>query len=93
MVIAGVLAWQPAPGSDSGLPRDVAQFKERRDLCDHFRGEEPYDQERRKFLEENLDKYCRGTDKALRALKIKYNKNKAAMKVLKQYDEKIEPSD
>jgi hypothetical protein len=41
----------------SGLPADVLKFEERRNLCDHFRGEEPYDKERRKFLEENLRKY------------------------------------
>ena len=53
------------------LPADVAKFKERRDICDHFRGEEPYDAERRKFLEENLNKYCTGTDKELASLKAK----------------------
>ncbi|MGE5305257.1 MAG: hypothetical protein ACM3TN_18255 [Alphaproteobacteria bacterium] len=49
----------------AGLPADVLKFKERRDLCDHFRGEDPYDKERRKFLEENLKKYCAGTDRDL----------------------------
>jgi len=72
------------------LTGDVEKFKERRDLCDHFRGEDPYDEQRKKFLEENLKKYCTGTDKELASLKAKYKNNKTLMKVLEKYDEKIE---
>ncbi len=78
--------------SASGLPVDVAKFKERRDLCDHFRGEEPYDAERRKFLEENLNKYCIGTDRELVSLRTKYSGNEAILRVLAGYEEKIEGS-
>ena len=35
------------------LTGEVEKFKKRRELCDHFRGEDPYDEERRRFLEEN----------------------------------------
>ncbi len=73
-----------------GLPADVVKFKERRDLCDHFRGEEPYDAERRKFLEENLKKYCTGIDKELTSLKANYKNDKTVMRVLEKYEEKIE---
>ena len=76
------------PGPE--LPRDVASFKQRRDLCDHFRGEEPYDPERRKFLEKRLNQYCRRTDNELASLKAKYKHNDAVMKILGQYEEKIE---
>lgn len=48
-----------------GFPEDVTEYKKRRDLCDHFRGEDPYDKERKKFLEENMKKFCVGTDKEL----------------------------
>jgi hypothetical protein len=72
------------------LPVDVASFKERRDACDHFRGEESYDQERRKFLVESLEKYCTGTDRELAALKAKYKSNKTVIDVLREYEEKIE---
>jgi len=74
----------------SGLPTDVLKFKERRDLCDHCRGEEPYDKERRKFLEENLKKYCTGTDRELPSLKTKYKNNEAVLKALADYEVKIE---
>ena len=75
--------------TSSGLPPDVANFMERRDLCDHFRGEDPYNEERRKFLEENLKKYCTGTDKELASLKAKHN-NAAVLKALANYEERIE---
>jgi hypothetical protein len=74
------------------FPSDVANFKERRDICDHFRGEEPYNEERRKFLEENLKKYCTGSDKELASLKTKYRNNEAVLKALAGYEERIEGS-
>lgn len=72
-------------------PSDVARFIERRDGCDHFRGEEPYDEERRKFLNQKLIELCPGTDKALARLKDKYRKNKKIMAVLNEYEPQIEP--
>lgn len=48
------------------LPHDITKFVERRDVCDHFRGE-PYegDAERRDFIERQLNEYCNGTDAEL----------------------------
>ena len=98
LVLAGVLcstaiavAAERTPTQN--LPADVANFKSRRDLCDHFRGEDPYDAERRRFLEENLKKYCTGTDKELSSLKEKYRSNEAVLKVLADYEERIESSE
>ena len=76
--------------SETPLPEDIASFKHRRDLCDHFRGEDPYDEERRKFLEENMRSYCTGTDKELASLKAKYKNNRRVMDILERYDEDIE---
>lgn len=72
-------------------PPDVARFIERRDGCDHFRGEEPYDEERRKFLNQKMTELCPSTDKALARLKNKYRKNKKIMVVLNEYEPQIEP--
>jgi len=72
------------------FPADVERFIERRDQCDHFRGEEPYDQERREFLHQRLAEFCVGTDKQLAELKQKYRSNKAVMKKLNQYEPQIE---
>lgn len=74
------------------LPTDVSSFVEKRDLCDHFRGEDPYDEERRAFLEKNMLKLCTGTDAALAKLKSKYINNKLVTSKLNQYEEKIEAS-
>ena len=73
------------------LPSDVARFIERRDGCDHFRGEDPYDEERRNFLNRKLTELCPGTDKSLARLKDKYRKNTTIMAVLDKYEPQIEP--
>ena len=71
-------------------PSDLARFIERRDGCDHFRGEEPYDKERAAFLNQKMKELCPGTDKALAGLKQKYRNNKNAMAVLNEYEPQIE---
>src|SRR5215471_20496803 len=89
IAIAGVfLAYMAA--AQSRFPADVERFIESRDICDHFRGEEPYDQERREFLHQRLAEFCVGTDKQLAELKQKYRSNKAVMEKLNQYEPQIE---
>ena len=66
-IFAAVVSWQAL--AEGVLPRDVARFVTARDRCDHFRGEYPYDEERRRFLDKNMRTYCVGTDKQLAALK------------------------
>ena len=61
------LAW-PAIAQPP-VPDDVTRFVERRDACEHFRGEAPYDAERRRFLEQQTLKFCAGTDRELAQLK------------------------
>lgn len=56
----------------------------------HFRGEEPYDQERRAFLQQRLVEFCVGTDKELAELKQKYQANKAITERLNRYEPFIE---
>ena len=73
------------------LPEDVARFIERRDACDHFRGEDAYDAERRRFLEQQTLKLCVGSDKELARLKAKYEADGAVMAKLGQYESEIEP--
>lgn len=95
LVVLGLLSVAPSGhgaelNAASGLPLDVAAFKERRDLCDHFRGEEPYDEERKRFLEESEKKYCTGTDKELASLKTKYKNHTLVLIVLSEYEASIE---
>jgi hypothetical protein len=76
--------------ADERLPEDVARFIERRDGCDHFRGEEAYDEERRQFLLQKMIETCKGTDRQLAALKKKYRGQKQVMEKLSGYEPKIE---
>lgn len=51
---------------------DVAKFVERREACEHFIGEEPYDDERAAFLNKSIAENCTGINRDLEALKVKY---------------------
>lgn len=72
------------------LPADVAAFVVRRDACDHFRGEEPYDRARAEELNTKLAKTCTGTDRELAALRRKYAGQRKVVKRLSHYEERIE---
>lgn len=72
------------------LPADVLAFIEQRDMCDHFRGEEPYDEERRVFLEQNMIELCTGSDRKLAELKAKYLGNDTVRAALAGYEVDIE---
>lgn len=55
----------------SALPRDVQKFIDRREGCDHMRGEipDPGDKQGMKDLNREIEKLCKGTDKQLVELK------------------------
>lgn len=59
-----LLTAQAAP-----LPADVGAFIERREACEHFLGEEGYDEERRAFLEEQINRHCAEIDEQLAHLR------------------------
>jgi hypothetical protein len=84
-------ACAPLPKANATLPRNVTTFIERREACDHFRGEEPYDTKRLKFLNKAMARTCTGSDAKLRKLRIKYVRNALVMDALKNYDDDIEP--
>lgn len=89
-MIGTVLVW-PAL-AQTPWPDDVVRFVERRETCDHFRGEEPYDAARREFLAQQTQKFCVGTDRQLADLKKKYRGNTSVTTKLEQYEAEIEPS-
>jgi hypothetical protein len=53
--LAALLAFEPA-SAEQRLPADVARFLERREGCDHWAGEEPYDADRRREIEAAIRK-------------------------------------
>ena len=88
---AVAVAAPPASNPDvAPLPPAVVAFQQRRDACDHFRGEEPYDKQRAAFLQAQLAKTCKGTDKALAGLRQRFASNPNALAALQDYEDRIE---
>lgn len=75
------------------LPKDVSAFLERRESCDHWRGEEGYDAERQADIDWSICQSCTGSDAKLASLKKKYWSNSEVMARLKDFEVKIEPDD
>lgn len=76
--------------SAAPFPREVTEFMIARDGCDHFRGEEPTDAERRAYIDENVAELCKGTDARLAMLRRRYAEDPAVVAALKSYDDRIE---
>jgi hypothetical protein len=68
-------------------PGDVKCFVEYAAECEHFAGEEGYDEERRQFLHDALHKYCPEAQAQLVILKKKYGQNADILRVLAVCDE------
>lgn len=84
------ISTQSSAPKNAALPADVVAFRAKRDECDQFRGEEPYDAERAAFLEKALERTCSGTDAELKALRTRYASDAAAIKALAGYEDAIE---
>ncbi|WP_310221953.1 hypothetical protein [Sphingobium xenophagum] len=76
--------------SAAPFPREVTEFMVARDSCDHFRGEEPYDAERRAYIAENIAELCRGTDTKLALLRQRYASDPSVIAALRGYEDQIE---
>lgn len=81
-----------AAAAENKLPIDVVKYIKQREGCDHFRGEmpDPPDEQRMKKIEREIRKLCMGTDNKLERLKRKYATNRAVLKPLNEFEEKIE---
>lgn len=71
-------------------PAEVTAYREERDKCDHFRGEDPTDAKRRAELRRQMDKFCKGTDARLAELRRKFAGQPAVLATLKDYEDSIE---
>ncbi|WCP12622.1 hypothetical protein sphantq_01024 [Sphingobium sp. AntQ-1] len=83
------------PPSDDGgsalpFPQEVTSFMVGRDGCDHFRGEEPHDAERRAYIAENIAELCSGTDAKLAMLRRRYAGDRSVTAALRGYEDRIE---
>jgi len=68
--------------SFGSAPEDVKCFVDDAAMCEHFAGEEPYDNERKKEIIEGLMKYCTSAQNRMRVLKRKYNDLPDVRKIL-----------
>lgn len=77
------------------MPADVRAFLERENTCQHFAGEEPYDEERRQELEQAAAEYCDGREQIFAALYERHHDDCAIRHALrgvgKRYDLFIDP--
>ncbi|MCL1633680.1 hypothetical protein M2650_03345 [Luteimonas sp. SX5] len=83
LAIEGAYGQDPAAAE---LPKDVVAFISRRDDCEHFLGEEPYDAERREYLAKTVRELCTGSNEELAALRGKYRNNEAVIQALSGYE-------
>lgn len=88
----GSLDLPPSPDAAqaTAFPQEVTSFMVDRDSCDHFRGEEPTDGERRAFLAESISELCTGTDAKLALLRKRYADDPSVIAALQGYDSHIE---
>jgi hypothetical protein len=86
-----LVPFQPVLANEQ-LPNDVRNFIERREGCDHMRGElpDPVDKHRTRQLQRETRKLCMGTDQKLAQLKKKYAKNSSVMQHLDAFEPAIE---
>lgn len=88
MLLSGQVLGEATP---HGFPNEVNKFIERRDLCDHFRGEIPGDRsERATEVNRQLQRYCPGTDRELRDLRSRYRDQPEVVQKLSKYEDCIE---
>ncbi len=89
---ASVQSPRPVPklAQSSDLPEDVVKFLKRRKGCEHFRGEEGYDEARSRFIAEKLKTLCTGTDAELATLKRRFSAEPKIMAALGPFEEMIE---
>lgn len=93
VVLAVGLIPMSSRAADVEPPKEVSSFLEKRESCDHWRGEEGYDKQRRAEIDWSICQSCPGTDSKLVVLKEKYRADKAIMEKLAKLEPKIEPDD
>lgn len=74
--VFGVLCFSQSAFSNNAYSKDLQTFMDKRDQCDHLRGESSgeLDIDNARNLKAEFDKYCTGTDRELKKLKNKYQK-------------------
>ncbi len=90
LMTALLTAASVAASAQTPLPKEVQQYVDRRESCDHWRGEPPFDAQRQNEINRNVCAACVGSDARLAALKRKYRSDPAVMAALAEFEERIE---
>lgn len=80
---AGPEAAAPA----GALPADVAALQEKFEICEHFSGEEPYDDARRDQINTAIAANCQPVREAIPTIKAQYADDPAVMALVKTWEE------
>ncbi|MFV0623186.1 hypothetical protein ACBY01_04125 [Sphingomonas sp. ac-8] len=88
MILLAVLLAAPAAVPAQAVPRDVRRFVDRRAMCDHWSGEEPYDQARNAQILAALTRLrCETIDADEAKLRRRYAQDPAALRALDPVEE------
>jgi hypothetical protein len=83
-----LLAMALCQAEPATFPRDVSEFLSTRESCDHWRGEEGYDEVRRAEIARATCDACQGTDSKLAGLKRKYRTHANVIAKLSEFGPK-----
>jgi len=75
------------PSRTASIPAEVAKLVERWATCWHFAGEEPYDAERAKQIQDGVAKSCPGNEEERARLEAKYAGRADVMRELAKLDD------
>ncbi len=75
------------PAAAPALPADMQAAAANFEMCEHWAGEEPYDADRKKQIEDGIAASCGPLKAALPGLKAKYGSDPAMKTLLDQWSE------
>ena len=90
LLVMALLAASSLLAVAQSLPKEVRRYVERREACDHWRGEPPFDKQRQRDINRNVCAACSGADAKLAALKKKYRDDRAVIAALAEFEDRIE---
>jgi hypothetical protein len=85
-LLAACGSTQPAKPAPTTLPAEVTKLVERWEMCWHFAGEEPYDADRAKDIENAEAKWCPGNEAERERLRVKWKDDARVQDALRKLD-------
>lgn len=89
VIAVSILAAPSIALAEDPIPPDVQGYLERRRACEHFIGEEPYDEARRRFLHLRILQSCSGINEQGQATRDLHHDDPKILKLLEAHNEPI----